>query len=606
MADFFVRVLKWLAAIVTAYFILFLLAILTLFVIGLAFQPAAERMEEGSILVLDLGFNLTDQPDDEAPALLIRDALAGELLETASLRQVLDALEQAQRDPDVSGLLITGNLIADGYGGSFAALAELRQAIQSFGRDKPVWARIDMENLRDYYLKSAATRLIGHDHAAVDFRGLRAERIYFGEAFERLGIGVQVVAFEEYKTAMESYEKGRMSQEEREQLQILLDDLWAEIAGHIAESRGLSVERLNLAANTELLLFGNELTARGFIDDSMPHDLFEQMLVDYTDYSDASGSFRQFDFLEYLQQNETAVDFNSFVGSGNKVGIVYVEGTLVDGYGLDGAVGADDVIDRIREFRDDTEVRAIVIRVNSPGGSATAATKVVRELELARAEKPLVISMGGIATSAGYMIAAVGDRIYAEPASITGSIGVVAMLPNVEGLADRLSLNFEGVQTHTFGGVYSISRAKTDEEMRQVRMRAGQLYEEFLALVAENRELSMDKVRSIARGHVWSGRAAMNNGLVDEFGGLRAAVSRAADLAGIGNDFQILELPEPSTFEERIQDLFVGSQATARASARPAPVADFVRELQEQVLNLSLLNDPHGQYAILPYSLIIR
>ena len=608
MADFVIRVLKWLAAIVTAYFVLFLLVLIGLFAIGLAVQPQQQKMEDGSLLVLDLGFNLTDQPDNEAPSALIRDVIAGDLLQTASLRQVLDGLDRARRDDAVGGLVIKGNLIADGYGGSFAALAELRRGIEAFAREKPVWARIDAENLRDYYLKSAASHVIGHDHSAVDFRGLRAERLYYGDAFDRFGIEVQVVAFEEYKTAAEAYELGRMSAEEREQLQLLLDDIWAQIAGDISASLGLSVANLDEIANTELLLFGDELLSRGLVEATMSHDVFENMLIDITDFSDVSGSFRQYDFLDYLQEAELGVDLAHLMGTGNTIGVVYVEGILLDGYAPDGGVGSDDIIDRIREFRDDPDVRAIVLRVNSPGGSATAGSKVVRELELAREEKPLVVSMGGIAASAGYMMAVVGDHIFAEPSTITGSIGVVSMLPNVEGLAQNLSLNFDGVQTHTFGGVYSVSRSKTNEEMRQIRGLSERLYNEFLTLVAQHREMPVERVRDLAKGHVWSGRAALENGLIDEQGGLFKAINRAADLAGIGNDFRVRELPEPRTFEQRLQEFFAGAQsrADARARAQPAVVSRFVRDLHSEVRNLSLLNDPNGQYAMLPYTLIIR
>jgi protease-4 len=606
MADFLIRVLKWLAALVTAYFVLFLLLFLVIVGIGVAFQPVPKVVEKNSVLVLDLGFNLSDKPMDEDPAAIIRAALEGDLLQSVSLRSALDGLKAAQNDPDITGLLLKGNIISDGYGGSFAALRELRQGIQKFAAKKPVWAYIEGDSLRDIYVKSSATEIISDPYAALDFRGLRAERLYMGEAFDRLGIGVQVVAFEEYKSAAEAYQDSTMSENEREQLGDLINDIWSVIAGDIAESRNLDVEAINNLAGSELLLFGPEIPASGLVDQQMSSDEFIDYLSAKTAYDNELESFRQFSFLDYLDRNKPVMPQLELLGSGNQVAIIYAEGILVDGEGGQNMLGADPLIRFLREMRKEESVKAIVLRVNSPGGSATASFKLVREIEITNDKKPVVASMGGIAASAGYMISAACDHIYAEPSTITGSIGVVSMLPNIEGLAEKLSINFEGVETHPFAGTYSIGRVKTEEEMQQVRKLSSALYTDFLNVVATGRDMSVEEVRSRAKGRVWSGLKALELGLVDDNGGLMAAVQRAADLAGIGDDYSVIERPKAMNLEEKITELLMDSGMAKAVAPKPGMLEAVWKDIEGEVKQLSQLNDPHGQYTILPYSLKIN
>ena len=605
MAEFLIRVLKWLAALATAYFLLFLLLFLVILGIGAAFQPEIQTVPEDSVLVLDLRFNLTDQPKTDDPATLVRDALAGEFLPTAHLRQVLKGLEEARKDGDVRGLLITGNLIVDGYGGSFAALRELREAIVAFGREKPVWAQLELESLRDYYVKSAATEVIADPHAMLDFRGLQAERLYFGEAFERLGIELQVEAVGDYKTAYESFLKGEMSEAERVQITDLLGDMWDSIVEGIAASRGMAAADLDKVADTELNVYAEEVIETGMADRMLARDELVELLINEVGVDASGDTFRQFDFIDYTRMSQDPLMQSlELMSQPNRVAVLYVEGILIDGESEDGVVGSDTLIRHLRNLRKDDNVKAVVLRMNSPGGSGTASSKVVREIELTNAEKPVVVSMGGIAASAGYMMSAAGDYVFTEPATITGSIGVVSMLPNIAGLAEKLSINFQGVGTHKFSGAYSLGRSKTEEEMRQVRAIAEQYYEEFVQSVAANREMDLEEVLRVASGRVWSGTAAVELDLADEIGGLEMAIQRAADLAGIGDAFSVSDFPPPKSLEQRIQEFLSGTKLV-RSGPRVEARARL-KAFENEIRRLSLLNDPYGQYAILPYTLKIN
>lgn len=604
MSEFFIRVLKWLAALITAYALLFFMLFLLLIGISVAFQPVPEKMEKGSILVLDLDSGLSEQPSSGDTASLVRSALSGEVRESVSLRQAINGLEKASNDPDVKGLLVTGNLVTEGYGGSFATLREFRAALTAFGENKPVWAFIQRDSLRDYYVKSAATEVISDPFAMVDFRGLRAERLYMGEALKRVGIEFQVEAFEEFKTAWESFQSGSMSQAERDQLTALIEDLWDSLLLDISASRGVPAKDLDAVANSDLILYAEEITEHHLSDLSLNEDEFNEKLIKEAGLAWDGTSYLQFDFTDYLYKDLSLATSVDFMGSSDTVAILHIEGFIMDGESADGIAGTATINDHLKDLRRDSSVKAIVLRVNSPGGGADASNRIVRQIELTKAEKPVVTSMGGIATSGGYMLAALGDRVFSQPSTITGSIGVVSMLPNIEQMAEKLSLNFDGVETNAFAGTFSLGRSKTEEEMRQVRALGAQNYNDFLRLVAVNRNMALRQVRPLAKGRVWSGKAAVQVGLADEEGGLMDAVRQAAEMAGLAPGYSIRELPRALTLEEQIQEILVGSGAQSAQSGMG--LKSLVSDFEMQIKLISSFDDPRGQYLLLPYSLKIN
>jgi protease-4 len=524
--------------------------------------------------------------------------------ESVSLREAIKGLEKASNDSDVTGLLLTGNLVTEGYGGSFATLREFRAALTAFGEKKPVWAFIQRDSLRDYYVKSAATEVINDPFAMVDFRGLRAERLYLGEAFERLGIEFQIEAFEEFKTAGESLQSGSMSEAEREQLTALIEDLWDSLLLDISASRGVAAKDLDSLADSDLILYADEITEHHLSDLSLNEDEFNAKLIKEAGPAWDGKSFLQFDFADYLFKDVSLATSVDFMSSNDTVAILHIEGLIMDGESADGIVGAVTINDHLRDLRMDSSVKAIVLRVNSPGGGADASHRMVRGINLTKAEKPVVVSMGGIATSGGYMVAALGDRVFAQPTTITGSIGVVSMLPNIEQLAEKLSVNFDGVETNKFSGTFSLGRSKTEEEMRQVRALGAQSYNDFMRLVAVNRNMALRQVRPLAKGRVWSGKAAVQVGLADEEGGLMDAVRRAAEMAELAPGYTIKELPRALTLEEQIQEMLVGSGAQPAQSGMG--LKSLVSDLETEIKRISAFDDPRGQYFLLPYSLKIN
>lgn len=608
MGAFVIKVLKALAVLASAAFFFVVLLIGLLLLVGVALQPEAKQVEADSMLVLDLGITITDRPVREDPGKLFEVMVSGEVEETVSLRSVLESLREARRDGNVAGLLIRGNWGIGDYANSYATLAEVRRAIERFGESKPTVALVEGDGLRELYLKTAAQEVIVDRDALADFRGLRAERMYVGEALERIGVGVQSVALKDYKTAVETFERGDMSAEEREQLGLVLDEFWDALVGEIAESRGLAAEDLDRLAGEQLVWDAEELVEAGLADRVLEGSEWVEALAEVSSWDAEAMSFRQFAFMEYVELGAASVETAmAELRGGNRVGVVYAEGPVVAGEGGDFNVGGQRMVRFLREMRKEEAVKAVVLRINSPGGSAVAANRIMRELRQLNEQKPVVVSMGGVAASAGYLMAAPAEEIHVEATTLTGSIGVVILLPNVEGLAEKVSVNFDGVETHRFAGTYSLAREKTEAEMEQVRAMAEGFYEEFLEAVAAGRGMPMEEVRAVAQGRIWSGPAAMERGLADAVGGLEGAIQRAADLAGIGDEYEILERPRGRSLEEAIAESLADLRSRpVGAGAGPASIWEQLRGQAEQYWRfLSSLNDPYGVYAILPYSLRI-
>jgi protease IV len=291
-------------------------------------------------------------------------------------------------------------------------------------------------------------------------------------------------------------------------------------------------------------------------------------------------------------------------GRSGRIAVVYAEGEIVDGEGEPGEVGGTKFSRELRKLRQDANVKAIVLRVNSPGGSASASEVIQREIRLIKKVKPIVISMGTYAASGGYWIAAYGDRIFAEPTTITGSIGVFGLQFDVQKLANNVGITFDSVKTGKFADALTIARPKTAEELAVLQRMVDWIYSEFIAKVAEGRGLDPQRVEEIAQGRVWSGSEAKNIGLVDELGGLDAAIRFAAEKAGLGSNYRLVEYPRQKELIEAIQEFL--EQASPRHARSTGLSAKVAARIEAELKTLNAFNDPHGIYARMPLSLGLR
>ncbi|MFH7028650.1 MAG: signal peptide peptidase SppA [Heteroscytonema crispum UTEX LB 1556] len=562
------------------------------------------EVKDKSVLVFDLGMEITD--GEPSSSQVFQEALSGVEKERMSLRNVLDTLEKARRDKRIVGVYLDATRSGDA---GFATLKEVRQAlmkVRAAGK-KIVAYGLDWGE-REYYLSSVADTVVVNPLGAMEVNGLSSQPMFLAGALQKYGIGVQVVRVGKFKGAVEPYILPKLSPENREQTQKLLDDVWQEWRTSVGNSRKITPQQLQTIADNQALLEADEAKKQGLVDRVAYFDEVVADLKKLTNNDKEDKSFRQINITDYAQVSGKGLGVERH--SKNEIAVVYAEGEIVDGE-EDTSVAGDRFAKIFRKIRQDKDVKAVVLRINSPGGSATAAEVMQREVRLTRQVKPVVVSMGDMAASGGYWIASDSNRIFAEPNTITGSIGVFGVLFNGQKLANDNGITWDSVKTGRYADTQTVSRPKSPEELALYQRSVNRIYSLFLDKVAQGRKLPEQKVAEIAQGRVWSGVAAKEIGLVDEIGGLDDAIAYAAKQAKLGNDWKLAEYPKTSTFEERLLGKVteevrtaLGIQGAKLKSADPL-TAEF-QKLQSELVILQKMNDPKGVYARLPFNLKIE
>lgn len=570
--------------------------------VALASRDTGPTVEDESVLVFDLSMTITDTDPTSSTSQALSEALSGERADTITLRTVLDALDNATQDKRIVGVYLDGSRGTSGSGTGFATLKEVRSALERFkaGGKKIVAYDIDWAK-REYYLGSVADTVILNPLGAVEVNGLSFEPMFLTGAFQKYGIGVQVVRVGKYKSAVEPYILTKLSPENRQQTQNFLGDLWSEFLTTVGKSRKLSPQQLQAIADTQGTLSATEARQRGLVDKIAYLDQVVADLKQLTGSEEDDRTFRQINLKTYAKIPDQGAKDRS---SQNKIAVIYAEGEIVDGQGGAREVGGNSLARQLRRLRQDDDIKAVVLRVNSPGGSASASEVIQREVRLVRQKKPIVVSMGDVAASGGYWISTYANRIFAQPNTVTGSIGVFGLLLNVQKLANSNGITWDVVKTAKLADSDSVSRPKTPQELAVYQRFVNQIYNQFLYKVADSRKLPRGKVAQIAQGRVWSGQDAKQLGLVDEMGGLDEAIQYAAKAAKLENDWELEEYPKTRSLEERILKQLSGDEST-QASKPVDPLTAEFEKLREELIVLKGMNDPLGIYARLPYNLQI-
>ena len=561
-------------------------------------KDSGPQVKDKSVLVLDLSLNITDSKPSRSTGAAIEEVLSDEGSDTVTLRSVLDAIASAKKDPKIVGIYLEGS--SDSGGSGFANLKEVRSALQRF-RDtkKPIFAYEMDWNEREYYLGSVANTIAVNPFGSIEINGFSSQTMFFAGALEKYGVGVQVTRVGKYKSAVEPFLLKKMSTENRQQTQKLLGDIWGEYLTTVGPNRKLTVPQLQAIADNGGTLMAEEALKSKLVDKVVYFDEIVTELKKLTGTDAEDKSFKQISLKNYAR---IAEDKNSNRGDKNKqVAVLYAEGEIVDGEGGVSQVGGDRIAQELRKIREDDDVKAVVLRVNSPGGSVTASEVIGREVVLTAKKKPVIVSMGNLAASGGYWISMGSRKIFAEANTITGSIGVFGMLPNVEKLAANNGVTWDVVKTAKFADTNTISRAKNPEELANIQKVVDRVYDRFITKVANSRKLPKDKVQEIAQGRVWSGAAAKELGLVDQIGGLEDAVKEAAKQAKLGNDWQLEEYPKRRSLEERILEKLSGVRA-AKIAVKLDPLTAEVKKMQEELAVVKSMNDPQGVYVRLPFN----
>lgn len=558
----------------------------------------------GSYLVLDLSSAITDAP----PVFDFR--LSADRTPTLQLRTVTRTLRAAATDERIAGVFIKGDIPPAGFGPGYATLKEVRAALERFKESgKPVKGYLTYATTKNYYLASAADELTLDPYGLILMPGLSTQPMFLANAFEKYGIGVQVTRVGKYKSAIEPFTRENMSPESREQMQKLLDDLWTELVGDMAGARQLDATQVQTAVDSEGIIHPQAALEAKLVDRVAYRDEVIDGMRELTGDADDGETFKQITIADYskiakdILPAPAKVEGQESSGSG-KVAVVYAEGDLVDGEGEEpGEIGGTRFARELRELRQDDSVSAIVLRVNSPGGTASASEAIQREVRLATAVKPVIVSMGSYAASGGYWISTHGDRIFAEPTTITGSIGVFGVQFDVKKLANDFGLTFDVVKTGKLADMLTVTRPKTPEEMAVFQRLVDRIYGEFIDRVVDGRGLEREFVEEIAQGRVWSGTEAKNLGLVDEIGGLDAAIKHAAGAAGL-KSYRLVEYPRKKEFAEALQEALERYMPnSARAQGLAGQVA---QRIEQEVKVLRTFNDARGLYARLPLNLNVE
>jgi protease-4 len=558
------------------------------------------NIKDKTVLVFKMNTNITEAQQEEDPFGGLERELTGQgSSNSLSMTQIIQGLDKAAKDDRISALYLEGNLVSENNGSGPAALLEIRQALGRFKAKKPIYAYNTGWSKSDLMLVAGASHLYLDPMGAVDMTGLVAEPMFYGDAFKKYGIEIQVTRVGKYKSAVEPFITNKMSDANREQISKMLSDIWSEWKLVIGSDRKLQPEQIQAIADQKGFLLASEAKSVGIIDEIKNYDEVLNELKKLTGKKESDKTFNQVSLQSYL---DVDVEDAAPRESKNRIAIVFAEGEIVDGNGSSTQIGGNSLSRQLRRLRMDPAVKAVVLRVNSPGGSAVASDLIQREIILIQKEKPVVVSMGYVAASGGYWISAYSNRIFAEPNTITGSIGVFGLLPNVKRLANSVGITWDSVQTSKLGAMQTLSRPKTEAELARIQTSVDMIYSEFIRKVSEGRRLKPEFVNEIAQGRIWSGKEAIKLGLVDELGGLGQAIDHAVLISKLGDDYQI-DYPQPPKggFNKILESLGKKEEPVGTGN-----FSEIARQIKNQINWLNALNDPNDIYARVPFDLNLK
>ncbi len=558
-----------------------------------SFKDQIVTIKSQSMLVLKLDGRIVERKsnnpfeDLELPGIKMSN--------TMGLNQILSCIEKAKTDNKIKGVYLELSEINSG----FATVEEIRNALIDFKTSgKFIYTYADMISQKAYYLATVSDSLILNPMGMFDFRGLNAEHTFFKKAFDKFGIEMQVIRGKnnKFKSAVEPYLFDKMSDANREQTSVYLKSIWNHVLKGISERRGIAIDSLNHYADNVMTFQKADVALKYRFFDNLKYK--DQVLADFRKLT-GLGSNDEIPIVTVGEYDKVPKTIEPGGLAKDRIAVVYASGEI-DG-GTDGPYQIDskEVSKGIREARIDSAIKAIVIRINSPGGSAYGSEVIWREVVLAQKVKPVVVSMGDYAASGGYYIACGADVILANPTTITGSIGVFGTIPNLSGLlSDKIGITFDNVSTNQHSDMPSITRKMTPFEKNLMQSFVESTYETFLSHVADGRKKTTASVDSIGQGRVWSGENGKLNGLVDDFGGLNDAIKLAASKAKVKH-YRIKELPkQKDTFEELMKSFSTKMQNSILQSR--------LGETYHYWENFERESRAKGIYARMPYNLEIN
>lgn len=591
-------------AVITVYRLLIILSVVVF--IGILYVAAkggpTPKIEDNVALVIWPTGAIVDQSRNE-PGRAFVEQLSGEPPSETVLRDLVDALEAGAKDPRITTAVLKLDSLESA---GIPQMEELAVAMQKFrAAGKPIHAYGPYYDQTSYLAASAADDISVDPLGSVMLEGFSVYQNYFKDGLDKLGVKVNVFRVGEFKAAVEPFIRNDMSEEARTANREWLGDLWKDYGTQIATSRKLpegTADTYVKGFRAGLEKFKGDSAAlakdAGLVTHIESLDDFRTRIAEKVGIDPDHGSFRQVHYADYLRAVHQDQDHKK-KGDESKIALIVVQGEIVDGQGEQGQAGGDVIADLLDEARRDEDVLAVVMRIDSPGGSAWASEQIRRQVKSLRAAgKPVVVSMGSVAASGGYWVAMDADKIYAHDTTITGSIGIFGMIPTIDQPLGKLGVHTDGVGTTSLAGAFRIDRPLSDDASAIFQSEVDKGYRDFVSGVAEGRKLDVAKVESIAQGRVWSGEDAKSLGLVDEFGGLEDAVNEAAKLAALDPDTWTLEEFRPRT--ELPVHLLAELMGSAQVRLGGLHALDpAIRLLEQTDLQawMERFNDRRGMYA---------
>ncbi len=590
MKDFFKFTLATVTGIILSSIVMFIIGIITLF--GMVTASETEtQVKKNSIMMLNLEGSLLERSQDNP-----WEQLLGSDYSTYGLDDILSSIQKAKENESIKGIYIQAGYL----GASTADLLAIRGALADFRKSgKFIVAYADQYTQGLYYLSSVADKVLLNPKGMLEWRGLASTPVFYKDLLDKIGIEMQIFKVGTYKSAVEPFIATEMSDANREQITQYIGDVWSEILKGVSDSRKLPIDSLNAYADRMLMMFPAEETLKcGLVDTLMYKN-------DVRNYLKSMVGLTEDDRMPVLSLSDM-VNVKKNVPkdkSGNIIAVYYAYGDIDTGTSRsEEGIISKDVISDLRKLKDDDDVKAVVLRVNSPGGSAYGSEQIWKAIEDMKTKKPVIVSMGAYAASGGYYISCNADTIVAEPSTLTGSIGVFGMIPNTAGLMKKIGVSFDAVKTNKFSDFGNLTRALNNDEKGLLQMMVNDQYESFVGRCAAGRGMSVEDIKKIAEGRVWTGVRAKELGLVDVLGGLDTALEIAIQKANV-EGYTVVSYPAKKSFFEILFDTNPGNYIKAQM------VQSELGEWNEYYKDLSRLKEMKQETMIqarLPFYLNVK
>jgi len=509
------------------------------------------KIKENTILKLNLEEQIVESHMEITPS--IYDFFNEK---NTKLSDLIFAIKEAKNNEKIKGISIEIDNISAGY----TQLDNIREALEDFKKSgKFVYSYGNNVSQSAYYLSSVADKYYLHPAGGIELKGLNAEVIFLKDFLDKYGIGVDVIRYGKFKAAVEPFISNKISKENQTQLHDMLSDIWGNLTDKIEKSRNISAKELKKTVDSLYGIIPDFALQNKLIDNLSQKTEYEKYLKEKMKLSekDELNFITIKEYIGYIEKNTKSVS------NKNKIAVLYASGEIYRGKG-NGGIYSEDFIEEIKKISKDDDIKAVVLRVNSPGGSANASDEILFELQKLKNEKPLVVSFGDYAASGGYYISMGADKIFCEPSTITGSIGVFGLAVNLKELANKNGINTDVVSTNTNSNMYSLSSGFTSDAKKILQKSVNMSYKRFVYFVSQNRNKTFEEIDSIGQGRVWSGIRAKNIGLVDEIGNLQDAIKYASNLSNIKN-YEIKEYPEEKKTIEILLESFSEDKYATRA-----------------------------------------